>query len=220
MMGQGGSLAKAVLVASLLAGLTYLFGLNAENGSTASLAWKGAGVWLLAIYAALNARSSDGWMLVAVMGLGALGDVLVERDLTTGAVAFAAGHVIASILYLRHRRPRLTPSQQGLAIILVPAVVIITAMLTRNGGAAIYSLFLAVMASSAWISRFPRLRTGIGAMMFVASDLFIFAREGGALVGDWLGFAIWGLYFCGQVLIVLGVTQTLNRGEDSGLSPS
>jgi hypothetical protein len=27
----------------------------------------------------------------------------------------------------------------------------------------------------------------------------------------WVGFGIWGLYFAGQVLIVLGVTQKLSE---------
>ena len=73
----------------------------------------------------------------------------------------------------------------------------------------IYTAFVASMAAAAWISRFPRYRTGIGAMMFLASDLLIFARMG-PLAGDvWVGFAIWGLYFGGQFLIAIGVTRTL-----------
>jgi len=73
----------------------------------------------------------------------------------------------------------------------------------------IYTAFVASMAAAAWISRFPRYRTGIGAMMFLASDLLIFARMG-PLAGDaWVSLAIWGLYLGGQVLITLGVTRTL-----------
>ncbi len=42
------------------------------------MAWKGAGVALLAVYAALKARNLDGWLICAVMAFGALGDVLLE----------------------------------------------------------------------------------------------------------------------------------------------
>jgi uncharacterized membrane protein YhhN len=67
------------------------------------------------------------------------------------------------------------------------------------------------MAASAWISRFPRYLTGIGAMMFLGSDLLIFARLG-PLAGSALpGLLIWPLYFAGQVLIAWGVTQTLKQ---------
>ena len=73
----------------------------------------------------------------------------------------------------------------------------------------IYTAFVASMAAAAWISRFPRYRTGIGAMMFLASDLLIFATMGPLAGTAWAGFAVWALYFAGQFLIVLGVTRTL-----------
>jgi uncharacterized membrane protein YhhN len=48
-------------------------------------------------------------LLVAVMAFGALGDVLLETSgMTVGALAFLAGHVVAIVLYLRNRRPRLS----------------------------------------------------------------------------------------------------------------
>jgi uncharacterized membrane protein YhhN len=65
------------------------------------------------------------------------------------------------------------------------------------------------MAATAWLSRFPRFRTGIGAQLFLISDLLIFARMGPLHGQAWLGFGVWGLYYLGQLLIALGVTQTL-----------
>ena len=98
-----------------------------------------------------------------------------------------------------------------LAIAAAPLGVIIAYMLTHDVLIAVYTIFVGVMASTAWISRFPRYRTGIGAMMFLASDLLIFAHMG-ALEGQaWVGYVIWGLYFIGQVLIVRGVVETLER---------
>jgi uncharacterized membrane protein YhhN len=41
-----------------------------------------------------------------------------------------------------------------------------------------YSPFLAVMAATALMSRFPLKTVGLGALMFVVSDLLIFARMG------------------------------------------
>ena len=77
--------------------------------------------------------------------------------------------------------------------------------------AAAYSLFVAAMAAAAWASRFPRYRTGIGAMMFLASDLFIFAGEGEVLPKDVTMWLVWPLYFAGQALIAWGVVRTLGK---------
>jgi uncharacterized membrane protein YhhN len=67
------------------------------------------------------------------------------------------------------------------------------------------------MAALAWKSRFSRQWVGIGALMFVVSDLLIFARSGPLEGQAWVGYAIWTLYFGGQLLIVLGVTRTLEE---------
>jgi uncharacterized membrane protein YhhN len=209
--GPQGKMAHVVLIAALVAGGTYLFGMNAELHPSMMLAWKGAGVWLLAIYAGLLARKNSGWLIAFVMGMGALGDVLLERNMTLGAGAFLIGHIAAIYLYLNNRRRILTASQRWLAIVTVPAITLIGWSLTRSGPILIYTLFLAMMAASAWASRFPRYWTGIGAMLFVASDLLIFARMGIWADVSWISPAIWLLYFGGQVLIVLGVTRTLVR---------
>src|SRR5205085_4732481 len=101
-------LAQAVLFAAIAAGFTYIGSWFMPLPSAAAIAWKGAGVGLLALYAALNARSPDGWLLVGVMGFGALGDVLLETNgAVTGGGAFLVGHLVAVALYLRNRRPRL-----------------------------------------------------------------------------------------------------------------
>lgn len=226
MMGNRKSgLALALLIAALVSGASYLLpvwwmqqqGLVGMDGAAGGIriAWKGAGVALLALHAAVLARDKDGWLIAVVMGFGALGDVLIDAiGLKAGAIAFAAGHVVAIWLYGRNRRARTTSSQRLLGILLPPLVVFATWRMTGDIGASVYAVLLSVMASLAWASRFPRYRTGIGAMMFVASDLLIFAREGHTLEGGWIGFAIWGLYFAGQALIVLGVTQTLAARQE------
>jgi uncharacterized membrane protein YhhN len=210
-MVPGGTFAAVALVCALIAGGTYLFGMDADIPDSTMLIWKGLGVWLLAVYAGLCARSNDGWIIALVMAMGALGDVLVERNLAVGSAAFIVGHIAATYLYLSNRRPVLTQSQRWLAIVTVPAVMLISWSLTADAGVTFYSLFLSVMAASAWISRFPRYQTGIGAMLVVVSDLLIFAQMGPMADADWISTAIWALYFAGQVMIVLGVTRTLAK---------
>lgn len=208
--------AKIAFFSAMLAGASYLFAPNVDLTSTANLAWKGAGVWLLAVYAALQAKTIDGWLITAVMAMGAAGDVLVESDLERGAMAFAAGHVVAIGLYARNRRASLTGSQLALALLIVPLTAIISWALPADKAEiaplVVYALFLSTMAALAWTSRFPRYRTGLGAMLFVISDLLIFAQMGPLLESGWADAAVWVTYFIGQVLIVLGVTKTLGEG--------
>ena len=217
-MDRPGLPAKLVLALAILGGVSFMLASRLALPEAGAIAWKGSGVALLALYAAMRARTPDGWRIAAVMALGAVGDVLLEtHGLIPGAVAFLAGHLAAIDLYLRNRRPRLERSQLLLAILIVPATVITAYLLPadRAGapGVALYSAGLAVMAATAWISRFPRTGAGLGALMFVASDLLIFARLGPLAHNPWVSPAIWALYFAGQLKICLGVVGTLAKRD-------
>ena len=188
-----------------------------EAGAWAA-AWKTSGVALLAAWAATQARSTDGWLVAAALALGALGDLLLEtHGFTVGGAAFAAGHAVVILLYLRNRRANPSPSQKLLGYVIAPATVAISALLAAPAGQALpvgaYAAFLGVMAATAWTSRFPRYRVGIGAMLFVVSDLLIFARFG--LLADSVvpGLLIWPTYFAAQALIAWGVVQTLSSDQ-------
>lgn len=205
--------ALLVLATAVIGGVSYIASWDLGLPEAASLAWKGSGVGLLALYAGLKARSTDGWLIAAVMAAGAAGDVLLgPAGPAGGGAAFLVGHLIAIWLYLKNRRAVTTLSQRLLAILLVPATVTIAVLLVPDAskaGVGVYSLGLSLMAATAWTSRFPRGLTGAGALMFLVSDLLIFARMGPWAGQPWLGLVIWSLYFFGQLLIVLGVTRTL-----------
>lgn len=212
---QGALLPQSwVFWAAIGVGISYMIPVLLDaGGSIAVTAWKGLGVALLAVWAARNALDRNGWLIAAVMAFGALGDVVLESDLVVGGIAFAIGHVLAIYLYLRNGRETLTASQKLLAIaVVLGAPFIAWAMPYDRAGAwqaALYTLFVAAMASAAWISRFPRYRTGLGAMMFVVSDLFIFSRFG-PLEDSFLPTVfVWPLYFGGQALIAWGVVDML-----------
>ncbi|PZR31012.1 lysoplasmalogenase family protein [Caulobacter segnis] len=205
--------ARWVLIASVIAGVSYIASWGLKLPMPAEVLWKGAGVGLLAVYAALKARATDGWLLAAVMALGALGDVLlVTSGLTIGALAFLAGHLTAIALYARNRRKASTLAFLAAAAF-IPVVVGIAFHLPadRAGapGVALYATGLSAMAASAWLSRFPRGRVALGALMFVVSDLLIFARGGLLPESFATGLAVWGLYYAGQLMICLGVTAAL-----------
>lgn len=206
-----------VFVAALVAGISYWFAGHHSGPDPYSIAWKGSAVALLALWAALNARNRDGWQITAVLALGALGDVVLEHSQAGGGGCFLAGHIVAAALYWRHRRMKRSPSQTALAVLLLIGTPLIAFLLPADRVAApligIYALGLGAMAGSAWASTFPRYRLGIGAVMFVASDLLIFAKLGPLAGSTVPGLLIWPLYLFGQALIAWGAVTTLLRWQ-------
>jgi YhhN family len=205
--------------AALAIGAAYMLPVAMDVRGPGIIWWKGAGVGLLALWAAVNGRDRMGQMAALMLGFGALGDVLLETSgLMFGAFAFLFGHVIAIGLYNQNPRPALTGSQKLLTAVVTPLSLAIAWALLYGvaasnvalfAGALFYTLVVAVMAATAWMSSFPRYRTGIGAMLFLISDLLIFARIGGAVPSDLARILIWPLYFSGQALIAWGVVTTL-----------
>lgn len=207
--------ARLLLIAAITAGASYIGSWFLDLPPLASVVWKGAGVMLLAGFAATRARGQDGWLLAFVLAFGALGDVLLEtHGLVVGALAFLAGHLTAIALYLRNSDPNLSARHLSLCLTIIPVVTVTAFLLPPDragaGLIALYAFGLAAMAAAAWISRFPRLLVGAGTLMFVVSDLLIFLRTGRPALDVFpLGLAVWGLYFAGQTLIAVGVTRTL-----------
>jgi len=205
-----------LFLVALVVGFAYWLGGQAVVDHAIVIAFKGAGVGLLTIWAAINARGRDGWLIVLVLGFGTLGDVLIEAvGLVPGAQAFLAGHVVAIVLYLLNRRRKLSASQAALGLALLVGVPLIAWLLPADRsaapGVALYAVGLGAMAATAWTSRFPRYQVGIGAVMFVLSDLLIFARMGPLAHSVLPGSLIWPLYFGGQLLIAGGLVTTIVR---------
>lgn len=205
------------LLASLAAGIGFWLLKDAHLPGFCQMGLKGAGVAFLAIHALTRHAGSDTRQIAAVLGFGALGDVLIELSLQLGAAAFLIGHAIAAQLYFRHRRASLALSQKLAAIALLTLIPLISYLLPADRTAApmvaVYAFGLAVMTATAWTSSFPRYRTGIGAVMFAISDLLIFARLGPLAHSALPGLLIWPLYYFGQFLICTGVVKALRRQQ-------
>lgn len=203
---------QIILAFALATGFGFLFVTDLPS-TWWQLVWKGLPVWSLAVFALINARDSSGWLLAIVMAFGSLGDVLVERNMVLGALAFLIGHVVAMILYWKHRRADLSFSQRLFAWALIPLVPLLSWQLSGDPGTALYGLFLAAMAALAWTSSFPRYQVGLGAILFVVSDLLIFAQLGPLAAHGWVAYAIWLLYFTGQAMIAVGVVSALAKAQ-------
>lgn len=219
-MGQDLAHKRPWLLASLLAGLSFpaTWLLLPIEGSFFAIIWKMAAVGLLVPFALRRHHDGEFIPLAIMLGLYALGDGLIELSMVAGAVAFAAGHLVAVWLYFRHRRVRPVFSQKLLAIAIFMMTPVIAYGLppTAEEGiqVAAYSVILAAMAAMAWSSNFPRYRVGTGAVLFVVSDLLIFARLGPLKASQLTSIAIWYLYYFGVFLIATGIAQTLvKRGH-------
>lgn len=205
------------LLASIAAAIAfYALRMSAVPGLWLILL-KGSGCTLLALYAWLHGCGRDGRLLAAMMAAAALGDMAIEIDFGIGALAFFAYHLLAISLYLKHPREHATPTQKAAAVAMLLLTPLLAWLLpvdrTAAWPTALYGLALGGMASCAWMSAFPRYRVGVGAVLFLASDLLLIsgmnAPEGRAL-GDAL---VWPLYYVGQLLVTVGVVQVLRRGD-------
>lgn len=205
---------RLIFIAALIAGASYFVATKTLPDGWWLTVWKGAGVGLLALWAAACAREWRGWVIAGVLALGTAGDVLLDAaGLTIGAIAFLAGHLLAASLYWHQRRR--TGQGWPIAIgrlVLIPGIAwFLPADRAAAPGITLYASGLALMAAAAWLSRFPRLWVARGALFFAVSDLLIFARMGplaGSGAPDWL---VWPLYFAGQAMIAWGVVTTLAK---------
>jgi uncharacterized membrane protein YhhN len=203
--------ARPLFLAALVAGASYMASWALPIPDWAAIAWKGMGVGLLASWASRQGSSTDHRLLALVLTLGATADMVLELNFVLGAGIFALGHVLAITLYLRNRRPATGPRDAALAAAFIAGTAALAFALPGADWAppvAVYTLFLAAMAAAALLSRFPL--AAVGALLFVASDLLIFARMGPIEGANWADFAIWATYFAGQALIALGVAAKLD----------
>ena len=219
-MGQDLAHKRPYLLGSLLAGISFpaTWLLLPLDGGLLAIIWKMAAVGLLVPFALRRHHEGEFILLAIMIACYALGDGLIELSMVAGALAFAIGHLVAITMYFRHRRVSPAFSQKFLAVTVLLATPMIAYLLPADRGegmqVAAYSVVLAAMAAMAWSSNFPRYRVGIGAILFVISDLLIFAELGPLADSQWSGIAIWFFYYSGLLMITLGVAQTLvNRGH-------
>ncbi|MFA9200095.1 MAG: lysoplasmalogenase family protein [Cypionkella sp.] len=201
------------LAAGIALALAYWTLSDSAPGELWLVALKAGSVLALAGYARFASRHRDARGVAAVMAIGAAGDAAIEFDTIAGGAFFLLSHLAAIVLYRRNARPRPGVSQRLAAMALLLGVPLAAWLLSRDPFAVIYAAVLGAMAGAAWLSRFSRYRVGIGALLFVASDLLIFARLGGTLPDAVTAWLIWPLYYSGQFLVVTGVIGAVRRDQ-------
>lgn len=199
------------LFASLVSAIAFYLLHGSPLGEIWLAAVKGLAVGCLAFYAMRRGRGTNATLITTVLMFGALGDMAIEFDQGLGGGLFMIGHLIAIWLYLRMPREHHAFSQTLLAGTLLIGTPLISWFLSDDPLVTLYSVALGGMVASAWMSRFPRYRVGIGAVLFVVSDWLIFSRMGNVDLGVLPDYLIWPLYYAGQFLIATGVIHTLRH---------
>jgi len=210
---------RPLLLASIAAALAFYYLRWGPWPELYLIPLKGAAVALLAVYLWQRHSSPDARLMAWAFGAASLGDMAmeIEFDRTISGLLFFAYHVMALGVYLRNRRPRLTATQKAAVVamlVLTPAIAwLMPADRAQAPNLALYALALGAMAAGAWASVFPRYRVGAGAVLFLLSDLMLFA-ELGPLEGNIVPqILVWPVYYLGQLLIATGVAQTLRKRD-------
>jgi len=208
---------RPYLVLSVIAALAFYY-LRASNLPEMYLIpIKGSAVGFLALYCWLRHFSKSAHLLAGALVVAAIGDMAIEFDLIAGGAAFFVSHIILIVMLLRHRRPPLEGRDSLIFIILLLGTPFAAYFLPYdprlNLPVALYALALGGMAAGAWASDFPRWRVGAGAILFVISDLLIFAGLGplsGTQISEYL---VWPIYYLGMFLLTVGVVTTLRKRD-------
>jgi len=210
---------RPLLLASIAAALAFYYLRWGPLPELYLIPVKGAAVGLLAVYLWQRHSSPDARLMAWTFGAAALGDMAleIESDRLIGGLLFFAYHVMALGVYLRNRRPQLTQSQKAAVVAMLILTPLIAWFMPADRGqapnVAVYALALGAMAAGAWASVFPRYRVGAGAVLFLVSDLMLFA-EMGPLQGHIAPqILVWPVYYLGQLLIATGVAQTLRKRD-------
>lgn len=208
---------RPFLVASIAAALAFYYLRAGPWPELWFIPLKGAATALLALYAVLRHSSRDARLLAIMLLIAAAGDMVAEFDGIAARALYAGHHLVALLLYLRHRRAALARSDKAAAVALLLLPVIALRLLAGPGVAdmivAAYGLTLGAMAAGAWTSSFPRARVGAGAVLLVAADL-LFAAGAAALAGSPVPpIFTWPLAYLGQLLVTTGVVTTLRKRD-------
>jgi len=208
---------RPFLLLSIAAALAFYYLQVSELPELYLIPLKGSAVGLLAIYAFVRHSGPDARLYTWALGSAALGDMAIEVDLKVGALLFFLHHVLALGVFLRNRREQLAKTQSwvvGLTLILTPVIAwLLPYDEAMRWNVGLYAISLGAMASGAWASSFPRYRVGAGAMLFLVSDMLLFAEMGPLSGSDLPQYLVWPVYYLGMFLMCTGVIQTLRKRD-------
>lgn len=146
--------------------------------------------------------------------------LLVTVGLVASGVAFAAAHGFAIMAYARERDDGVATGRLIMALMIPAIAVALSVFALRHGGLNIgigfFPTISGTMAAMAVISRFPLWRSGLGATIFVASDVLVFVDIGVLQNSGTFGWLTWACYAGGYILVARGAIDYQSRSKRSG----
>ena len=208
--------ANATLLFSFVAAVIYAFVLDMPPKWSRTAA-KTAAVAFLAVLAAIQGGPL---LLVAALGLSAVGDAFLSRDgekeFLGGLASFLAAHIVYVALFLQVGGGLGLLSAESwrgaIALAMAAFVIVMLAALWRRVGPqlripiAVYIAAILAMGISALTT--DKVWVIAGAVLFMASDgllaaeRFLLAAISPQRV--WMRYAVWVLYYAAQLAITLG----------------
>lgn len=220
--------ARIFWVLAVILGLTYWFGAMARSniafhGLTALnpaliIVWKLLCAGFLTMSVGLVTRSKPMILLTASLSMIVIADFLLAiGHVTIAGGVFVLAHIIAICAYAASNKNREDIASKDIPHLmkwgpwLIPLTVFIGAIFivkTTDLPAvlAFFPVFSAMSSSFAIRSRFPTILTGMGAAIFMLSDIvFVIGSIGGGPAS--VGWIVWFCYFVGLALIARGAFE-------------
>ncbi|TPN76861.1 lysoplasmalogenase [Mesorhizobium sp. CU2] len=208
--------ANATLLFSFVAAVIYAFALDMPP-KWSRTATKTAAIAFLAVLAAMQGGPL---LLVAALGLSAVGDAFLssdgEKEFLGGLASFLAAHIVYVALFVQAGGGLGLLSAESwrgaLALAMAAFVIVMLAALWRRVGPqlripiAVYIAAILAMGISALTT--DKIWVIAGAVLFMASDgllateRFLLAAISPQRV--WMRYAVWVLYYAAQLAITLG----------------
>lgn len=216
---QPGKTSTTIWALTCTLGLGYWLSALARSGiafpplanlpASVLIPWKGACTLGLALSLVAASRARPIRLLALALAISAVADmVLVTKAMVAAGLLFSVSHLIAITVFWRNRAKPITPLRRAVAVA-VPLVsfgLSLAAIHSTNVPLvfAFYPLLSGIMAATAILSRFPLWLSGLGAVIFICSDVLVLAWLG-MLAGDpGFGFLTWLSYFVGYAMLARG----------------
>lgn len=221
-MDKPNAFSRGLWLTAILIGVMYWVGSLARSGLAFEelailprpliVATKGLFSALLAMSVFAARKGSASNMVGAALAISAVGDMLlVTIGSAAGGLAFAVAHVFAGYAYAKNLRNN-NFAALWLFAIAVPLITVVLSYLALWGSdqnilMSLFPLISASMAALAILSRFPFWLSGLGAAIFVASDV-LFLADLGILrrSGEW-AYLTWASYAAGYGLVARGAAS-------------
>jgi hypothetical protein len=221
-MQNPATLSRTIWLLAVFVGAVYWLGSLGRSGVAFTelaalpkpmiVATKGLFSVLLALSVIVARKGRHSFLVGVALAISALGDMaLVAMSSVIGGTIFAMAHGVAGYAYAGMRRADNSRLRLCSAIA-VPALAVGVSFLVLRGSdqsiwMALFPILSGTMAALAILSRFPLWLSGMGAAIFVQSDVLFLVDLGILNHTGSFGFLTWATYAIGYAMVARGAAS-------------